>query len=60
MNIYVVEAMSAQPYENSSWVVKVFDTEDKANTWVDGKLKEELNKPDYEQYCYTIIELELE
>lgn len=60
MIVYIVEAMSAQAYENSSWIIKAFDSEDKANIWVDGKLKEELSNLDYDQYCYIITEQELE
>lgn len=60
MIIYIVEAMSAQEYENTSWIVKAFDSEDKANTWVDAKLKEEDAKPEPDTYCYIITEQELE
>lgn len=60
MIVYIVEALSSQDYENTSWIVKVFDSEHKATTWVDIKLKEDDTKEEPENYCYIITEKELE
>lgn len=60
MIIYVVEAMSAQGYENTSWIVKAFDSEEKANSWIDEKHEEEELKAKPGTYCYIITEQVLE
>lgn len=60
MIIYVVEAMSSEAYEDTSWIVKVFDSEDKASAWVDKQIQEEDARDDSDTHCYIITEQVLE
>ena len=59
MKIYIVEMFTAQ-YDNSSFIVKAFYSEDKANKWVDSKITEEDANLSVDRNCYIITEQELE
>lgn len=52
MKVYIIEVISAEPYENHSWIKKVFDSEEKAIEYA--------NKNESEEFIYTITVRDLE
>lgn len=60
MIVYVIEVMSVIGYENHSWIDKVFDSEEKAHTYVDAKVYDQLDLRDNDADIYIIQEVELE
>jgi hypothetical protein len=59
MKVFIVRAMSAEAYENNSWVEKVFMYEKSARDWIDLKEVEQEGLPDYGQYIYFLDEHEV-
>lgn len=53
--VFIVKGMYSQPYEDSSWISGVFDSEEKALTYI----KEVEAEEDAEYYIYLLSQWEV-